>query len=115
MTDKEILAGLKKSYEHLRDISENACVDHSNKQLEETDISEIYRAMESIAEVYNNVREQLTDDKCMINLESGTYYIGNTVSEDYGELYDNDNNAYCVSCGDLDYCWYEDTDFLEQE
>ena len=34
MTDKEILAELKKSYEYLRDIRENGCYDHCSGQME---------------------------------------------------------------------------------
>ena len=34
MTNKEILAELKKCYEYLYDIRENGCIDHCNGQME---------------------------------------------------------------------------------
>ena len=35
MTDKELLAELKISYENLRDIRENGCIDHCNGQMKD--------------------------------------------------------------------------------
>ena len=117
MTNKEILAELKKSYEYMQDIRNNGCVDHCNGQLEQKDIQKLNIIMENIAEIYSDLREKTDDSECMITLkDNGTYYnyyIGNCVSEDYSELYDNDNNyTYWVTCEDLGYYWYEDNKFL---
>lgn len=116
MNDKEILAELKKSYEYMMDIRENGCEDHCSGQLENENIKRLEVAMNNIAEIYSKVREQMSDNECMINLKSGTYYIGNSISEDYSELYDNDNNyTYWVTCGDLDYYWFEDDNFIYRQ
>ncbi len=113
MTNKEILAELKKSYEYLNDICENGSFEHCNGQLNQEQVYHIHIAMNELAEVYSSFREKLSDNDVQINLKSGTYYIGNCISEDYSELFDPINDeTYYVTCADLDYYWYEDDDFL---
>lgn len=116
MTNKDILAELKKSYEYLRDIRENGCEDHCNGQLDTKGIEHLENAMNELAEVYSDFREILDDEECMINLkDKGTFYIGNCISEDYSELYDSkDNYTYWVTCEDIGYYWYEDKNFINE-
>ena len=47
MTNKEILAELKRSYEYLRDIRENGCIDHCSGQMEEN-ISKLDNAISNV-------------------------------------------------------------------
>lgn len=110
MTNKEILAELKISYENLNDIREN-----SYNKLTEEQRSTIKNCINELSIVYSDFRETLSDEECMINLKDrGTFYIGNCISEDYSELYDSKNNCtYWVTCLNLDYFWYEDMNFLK--
>ena len=47
MTDKEILAELKISYENLRDIRENGCIDHCNGQMKDN-VNKLDKAIDYI-------------------------------------------------------------------
>lgn len=117
MTNREILAELKKSYEYLRDIRENGCIDHCNGQLNAERIKHIENAINELAVVYYDFRKILDDKECMINLkDKGTFYIGKYIDEDYSQLYDDNNNyTYWVTCEDIDYYWYEDKKFIMEE
>lgn len=114
MTNKEILAELKKCWEYLNDIDNNGNAAHCGGQLNEDQMIHIHRAMNELAEVYSDFRETLDDEECMVNIKNeGTFYIGNSISEDYSEMYDEENNyTYLVTCADLNYYWYDDYDFL---
>lgn len=116
MANKEILAELKKSYEYLKDIRENGCIDHCNGQLNVRQIEHIENAMRELEVVYYEFRKTLDDEECMVNLkDKGTFYIGEYIDEDYRQLYDdNDNYTYWVTCGDIDYYWYEDKEFINK-
>ena len=114
MTNKEILGQLKQSYEYLYDITENGNQAHCGGQLNKELIDKLEIAMKQLEETYYDFRKTLYDDECMIIINEETYFIGHCVNEDYSELYDEENgNWVYVTCGDLDYCWYEDKEFLE--
>ena len=51
MTDKEILAELKISYENLRDIRENGCIEHCNGQRKDN-VDKLNKAIENISDIY---------------------------------------------------------------
>lgn len=108
MANKEILAQLKKSYENLQDIRENGCYDHCDGQLNKENIDRLEKSLNEIAWIYSDLREGLTDDECEVVVDGETYVIGHTVSEDYNVPSEDD----IVTCGDLDYYWYEDYEFL---
>lgn len=113
MTNKEILAELKQSYEYLYDIRENGCKDHCSGQLDIENANMIEIAMLQLAEVYDNLRITLDDDECIIEHNGdykGTYLIGHTISEDYN--IPNEDNT--LTCADLGYYWYNDKEFLNR-
>lgn len=113
MTDKEILAELKKSYEYLSDIRENGSFDHCNGQLKAEMVDMLNIAKRNIQDVYfvfyntldkEDLRVKSLEDKEKI-------YIASSADADYevGE------NSYCMTCEDLDYYWYEDLNFLDED
>lgn len=116
MTNKEILAELKISYENLRDIRENGCVDHCNGQMEKHLIDKLEVAKSNIEDIYyefyktlnkKDLRVKSLEDK----VDGDKVYIARNVDGDYevGE------DLSCMSCFDLDYFWYEDEDFLDED
>ena len=117
MTDKEILAELKKSYEYLRDIRENGCADHCTGQMEKN-IDKLDKVFEDIGVIYNDFYNTLDKEELRINRRvlTNKIYVSDDVSRDYDvyELDENPDNVNYVSAYDLDYFWYEDKDFLER-
>lgn len=117
MTDKEILAELKISYENLRDIRENGCYDHCDGQMEDN-IDKLDKAISYIEDIYYDFyktldKEDLKIDKTILNND---IYICGCVDGDY-DIYEkngNVDNIDCMTCGDLDYYWYNDRDFLDK-
>lgn len=108
MTNKEILAELKKSYEYLLDIRENGCADHCSGQLETTNINSLEIAINEITKVYDSFRATLDDNECLVEIKGNTYLIGHTVSVDY----DVPNDDIYINCFDIGYYWYNDNNFL---
>ena len=114
MTDKEILAELKRSYEYLYDIRENGCVDHCKGQMKDN-IDKLELAKSYIEDIYfdfyktldkKDLRVKSLEDK----VDGDKVYIARNVDGDYevGEDY------WSMTCGDLEYYWYEDSDFLDE-
>ena len=97
MNDKEILSELKICYELLTDINDN-----EYKQIKHEDKLEIRRIIDSLAYIYDDIRTEMSDDECEINIKGETYLIGHTISEDYNIPNEDDY----ITCGDLDYYWY---------
>ena len=115
MTDKEILAELKKCYEYLYDIRENGCIDHCNGQMEKHLIDKLEVAKSNIEDIYyefyktlnkKDLRVKSLEDK----VDGDKVYIARNVDGDYavGEDY------WSMTCGDLEYYWYDDHDFLDE-
>lgn len=112
MTDKEILAQLKKSYEYLYDIRENGCEDHCSGQLKSDLIDKIEQAKENIIDVYSSFYETLDKESLRVkSLEKNgdKVYISNDVSYDY------QINDYMITCSDVDFFWYNDNDFIMED
>lgn len=113
MSDKEILAELKKSYEYLTDIRENGSYDHCNGQLSRKVIDKLNTAKENIKDIYSAFYMKLNKEDLRVkSLEDDEkVYIASSVDGDYevGE------NLYNMTCADLDYYWYEDQDFLSYD
>ena len=103
MTDKEILAELKISYENLRDIRENGCIDHCNGQMKDN-IDKLNKAIDYIADIYYDFYKTLNKEDLRVELlekkVDGDYEVGKDLS--------------CMTCFDLDYFWYEDEDFINE-
>lgn len=66
MTDREILAQLKKSYENLQDIRENGCNDHCTGQLENNHIQQLEVAMKKLSNIYSDFYDSLDNDAIII-------------------------------------------------
>ena len=117
MTDKEILAELKISYENLRDIRENGCIDHCNGQMKDN-IDKLNKAIDYIEDIYYDFyktldKETLKIDKTILNND---IYICGCVDGDY-DIYEKNGNVDsidCITCGDLEYYWYNDRKFLDK-
>ena len=117
MTNKEILAELKISYENLRDIRENGCIDHCNGQMRDN-IDKLNKAINYIEDIYYDFyktldREDLKIDKTILNND---IYICGCVDGDY-DIYEKNGNVDsvdCITCGDLEYYWYNDRKFLDK-
>ena len=117
MTDKEVLAELKKSYENLRDIRENGCIDHCNGQMKDN-VDKLDKAINYIEDIYYDFyktldKETLKIDKTILNND---IYICGCVDGDY-DIYEKNGNVDsvdCITCGDLEYYWYNDRKFLDK-
>ena len=114
MTNKEILAELKRSYEYLRDIRENGCIDHCSGQMEE-DISKLDNAISNVEDIYYDFYKTLDKEDLRVKslehkVDGDKVYICHCVDGDYevGE------ELHCMTCCDLEYYWYEDSDFLDE-
>ena len=114
MTNREILAELKKSYEYLRDIRENGCADHCSGQMEDN-ISKLDNAISNVEDIYYDFYKTLDKEDLRVKslehkVDGDKVYICRCVDGDYevGE------ELHCMTCCDLDYYWYEDRDFIEE-
>lgn len=112
MTNREILAELKRSYEYLRDIRENGCIDHCSGQMEEN-ISKLDNAISNVEDIYYDFYKTLDKEDLRVQqLERKTdkdrVYISRCIDGDYevGE------ELHCMTCGDLEYYWYQDEEFI---
>lgn len=102
MSDKEILAELKMSYNYLQDIIDNA----DNTQLKS--VKELIETQNILSRKYNEVYENIKEKN--INLCYGEYFkIGSNIYVDY-----EDNKNICYSYADLEneIKWWEDYRFL---
>ena len=114
MTNKEILAELKKSYEYLRDIRENGCVDHYSGQMEEN-IDKLDNALSNIEDIYDDFYKTLDKEDLRVKslerkVDGDKVYICRCVDGDY----EVGKDLSRMNCFDLDYFWYEDSDFLDE-
>ena len=114
MTDKEILAELKRSYEYLYDIRENGCVDHCKGQMKDN-IDKLELAKSYIEDIYYDFYKTLNKEDLRVkSLEhkvgGDKVYICRCVNGDY-EVGEELNY---MTCCDLEYYWYEDSDFLDE-
>ena len=120
MTDKEILAELKRSYEYLRDIRENGSIDHCSGQMKDN-LDKLDESINNIADIYSDFYKTLNLESLRVKkLEDGEdykVYIGSDIDTDYivsdintKESYDR----YYITCEDVSYYWYEDYTFLNK-
>lgn len=117
MTDKEILAELKRSYEYLRDIRENGCIDHCSGQMEEN-ISKLDNAISNVEDIYYDFYKTLDKEdlrvKKLEDNEDYKIYICSDIVLDYVVYDANSNNTYYITCEDVSYYWYDDYTFLNK-
>lgn len=105
MTDKEILAELKKCYEYLDDIKYNG------DQLTTVELHELAMAQNKLLDTYSNLWERTEEDITIKDEDDLT--IGKYVYVDY---YDVGNDDY-ISKSDIlkngkEYEWWNDYEFL---
>ena len=101
MTDKEILAELKRSYYYLVDIYENADME----QLTRDDKQTIDRITDKLSEIYGKVYKNTKEDlMCKNKLKVGNDIVADYLAED---------NDFILSA-DLEdgYKWWEDDKFI---
>ncbi|MCK9545032.1 MAG: hypothetical protein M0R03_23700 [Novosphingobium sp.] len=115
MTDKEILAQLKKSYEYILDITENGSQIHCNGQMDRDNTTKLEDVLSELEDVYYDFyktldREELKIKKQFEDIEE-PLYIARTIGGDY-EYKNDDDDADSLTCGDLGYYWYDDTKFI---
>lgn len=113
MSDKEILAELKKSYEYLTDIRENGAFDHCNGQLNKEMSDMINIARKNIEDVYFIFYKTLNKEDLRVkSLEDDEkVYIASSVDGDY----EVGKDSYNMTCVDANYYWYNDNDFIDLE
>ena len=111
MSDKEILAELKKSYEYLYDIRENGCCDHCAGQLNREMIDMLNIAKENIEDIYFKFYQTLNKEDLRVKQleDDEKVYISSSVDGDYevGE------DLYNMTCKEANYYWYDDYDFID--
>ena len=120
MTDKEILAELKISYENLRDIRENGCIDHCSGQMKDN-LDKLNEIINNIADIYSDFYKTLDLESLRVKKleDSKDYkvYIGSDIDTDY-IVYDINTKEsyerYYITCEDVSYYWYEDYTFLNK-
>lgn len=115
MTNKGILAELKKSYEYLQDIRENGCQDHCNGQMG-SNIDKLKVAINNVIEIYEEFYNTLDTEELRVKqlekTEDERVYIPSDISYDY-EYYNWDTHEETIfTCLDIDYYWYNDEEFL---
>ena len=114
MTNKEILAELKKSYEYLRDIRENGCIDHCAGQMKDN-IDKLEVAISNLEDIYYDFYKTLDKEDLRVKslehkVDRDKVYICRCVDGDY----EVGKDLSCMTCCDLEYYWYEDEDFIEE-
>ena len=120
MTDKEILAELKRSYEYLIDIRENGSIDHCSGQMKDN-LDKLNESINNIADIYSDFYKTLDLESLRVkkleDSEDYKVYIGSDIDTDY-IVYDINTKEsyerYYVTCEDVSYYWYEDYTFLNK-
>lgn len=113
MGDKEILAELKRSYEYLQDIIDNA----DNTQLKS--IVELEKAQYILAEKYDEVYNKVKNENAnnLYYKKDENIIVSPYISGDYIITYNkNEYGDYdYLTSGDLDWQkWWEDYKFIER-
>ena len=105
MSDKEILAELKQSYEYLTDIRENGCADHCNGQLNRDMIDMLNIAKKNIEDLYFEFYKTLNKEELRVkDLEDDEkVYIARNIDGDYEVGEDLEG----MTCAEAGYCWYD--------
>ena len=120
MTDKEILAELKRSYEYLIDIRENGSIDHCSGQMKDN-LDKLNESINNIVDIYSDFYKTLDLESLRVKKleDSKDYkvYIGSDIDTDY-IVYDINTKEsyerYYITCEDVSYYWYEDYTFLNK-
>lgn len=113
MCDKEILAQLKKSYENIYDITENGSQLHCGGQLDNKNTKKLHKILEELNDVYYNFYNSLEKSDLVVEYKKEFVgYISDIMNSDY-MYYDDSGNEIYITCGDINYCWYNDDEFIQ--
>lgn len=117
MTNKEILAELKRSYEYLVDIRENGRIRLCSGQMKDN-LDKLDESINNVEDIYSDFYKILDKQELKINREllGNELYISNSISGGY-DVFEIDGAADCVdyvTCEDIGYYWYEDYKFLNK-
>ena len=116
MTDKEILAELKRSYEYLRDIRENGSIDHCSGQMKDN-LDKLNESINNIVDIYSDFYKTLDLESLRIEqLEDSEekVYISSDIIGDYVSFNFDTGEINYFACKDVGYYWYEDYTFLNK-
>lgn len=116
MTDKEILAELKRSYEYLRDIRENGCIDHCSGQMG-NNLDKLDKTISNIEDIYSDFYKTLDLESLRVKqLEDSEekVYISSDINGDYVSFNFNTGENNYFTCEDIRYYWYGDYIFLNK-
>lgn len=116
MTDLEILAELKKAYDLLNDIRENAC--GCTEQLNKDQETSLENAIREMAKTYYRFYQTLNKKDLYVDeYDNDTIILISQYINAAYDIYDKDYNYTGEYVGDLDmdYQWWEDYDFITKE
>ena len=119
MTDKEILAELKRSYEYLRDIRENGstAIDHCSGQMKDN-LDKLYESINNIADIYSDFYKTLDLESLRVkkleDTEDYKIYICSDIIGDYVSFNFDTGEINYFTCEDVSYYWYDDYTFLNK-
>lgn len=115
MTNREILAELKRSYEYLYDITENGSELHCNGQAKKYLIAHLEKAKNEIELVYSNFYDMLDNKDVLVEkTDDEKIFISNEVSGDYIGVC-GIKEYYLTSADMNEYKWWEDEEFIMEE
>lgn len=104
MEDKEILAELKKMYEYIIDMTDNA----DETQLNKADKSDLFELIETISKKYNKIYENIKNEN-----DISLYYEENLlIADEVGAEYMDTDGEYILSADIGTEHWWEDSDFI---
>lgn len=114
MTNREILAELKISYDFVRDIRENGCADHCSGQMKEN-INKLDNTLSDIEDIYYDFYKTLDKEDLRVKslehkVNGDKVYISRCVDGDYEVGKDLSD----MTCFDLGYFWYKDEEFITE-
>ena len=120
MTNREILAELKRCYEYLYDITENGNQAHCGGQLGQDIINKIRNAINDVSSAYYDVYRELDKKEVEVDYyKDGEPYFAGYISDDIGYDYmwhdDNGDEEYCSHADIDEYCWYLDEEYLDAD
>ena len=111
MTDREILAELKQSWEYLYDITENGSELHCNGQAKKYLIAHLEKAKNEIELVYSNFYDMLDNKDVLVEkTDDEEIFISNEVSGDYIGVCGVEE-YYLTSADMNEYKWWKDEEF----
>lgn len=114
MTNREILGELKQCWEYITDIKDN-----QDGQLSKDEYNTLYDIRNGLVYVYEGLYNSIMKNnkeelriKGLEDNENERVYISSDISGDYENYNFDTGERDWFACGDVDYTWYKDDDFL---